>query len=70
MNTVESIIYEESEGDLKSSGKSKTSKRSDKPEMTRDQCIEYHMFVENEKFEIMFDCIKSGKHAELKASQD
>ena len=61
ITTVESIVYDGDESDGKSSSKSKASKKSDKPKMTRQQCIENHIYVETEKFRIMAEAITSGK---------
>ena len=60
MTTVESIIYD-GDDDETSSVKSKASRKSDKPKMTRSQCIENHIYVETEKFRIMAEAIKTGK---------
>ena len=61
ITTVESIVYDGDESDGKSSSKSKASKKSDKPKMTRSQCIENHIYVETEKFRIMAEAIETGK---------
>ena len=69
MTTVQSIVYEEGEEGSELQ-ESKSSKRSGKPTMTRQECIEYQIEAENEKCRLMIECITSGKHAELKASGD
>ena len=67
ITNVESIVYEDdSESDVNKSGKSmksKSSRKSDNPTMSREECILYQMEVEQEKYQIMADFITSGRHA-------
>ena len=68
MLSVQSTIYDSEINESKSSGRSK--KSASKPELSRDECINYQIEVEAEKFRLMSECITSGKHAEMKAAKD
>ena len=68
MLSVQSTIYDSEITESKSSGRSK--KSAIKPEMSREDCVQYQIDIETENFRIMTECLTSGKHAEMKAAKN